>query len=152
MRGVIIVVTVIIAGGRDKKHPGVIRGFDGVVHPLAVTSPAPAIAGQIGTIINSELQALDGVGGTSAAGAIKKLQPHNLYFPIHADYTYSVVAYRADRPRTVGTVVIIVHRVAAVVEGVVTVGAVLGVDPDIGLEVIVVVINPGVDHPDDDLA
>ena len=157
-----------VAGGRDKDVPGVTGVRDGVgERQIEPPAPAPTVVRYLGAVRDGKVQGVDGPRGRSASGRVEELQGHDLDFPVHPGHADAVVASRADRPRHVRAVVVVVHRVAVVADEVVAVhivdvsvlvvvdaiaGNLTRVHPHVRLEVRMVVIDAGVDDGDDRLA
>ena len=117
-----VVAEAVVPRGRDEEHVFRAGRVDFVEQRLREAASAPAVrqhphvraagCGEGALGLNREVDAFDGVGQGSAAVGIQELDAHHLRGPVHADHAGAVSAGRADRPRHVGAVVVVVHRIA----------------------------------------
>src|SRR3989338_642096 len=155
----------------DKKDAALKMSLDGVKQGLRKASPTPAIVGgdDVYPPVLHELyilQARDRISGTAGAASVEELAGHELYSPVDPDDANAVIADRADSAGHVSSVVIVVHgiiivihfvdavtiiheAVAIIVQSVaVTIVAVL---EHIRREILVVVVDAGIDHGDNNI-
>ena len=171
--GAEVVVGGVVSGRGYKQNTGVAAGLDGGVHGRAVSAASPTVVG------HPHVDVVDGphhrgvvdrpnrVGDVSPTAAGEELQPHDRPGPVHADHAGAVVAGAGDGPGNVSAVAVVVHRVAVVVDEVVSVdvvdepvavvvdsvsGNLAGVGPDVGGQIDVIVVHARVDHSDHDVA
>ena len=140
------------AGGEVRVGPAVVAGDD--------VDPAVLHHGDV-------VEAGDGGGDAAISRLVEDLARHQLHGPVDAHHTDAVVAHRSDDPGDVRSVQIRVHRIGIAVDGidavaivdetiavvVDTVGvAVRLVAEHVGGEILVVVVDPGIDDGHDDVA
>ena len=152
--GDLVVVVGVVPGGGDAEDIGL--GGDGVVQGLRVAAGSPTVVGRhdVHALVLQRLhvvQALDGARGVAVCAAADELAGQQLDVPVHPHHPDAVVADGADGAGDVGAVVLVVHGVGVLVEGVdpVQVSHVSGVNsrvgPDVRGQVGMVVVDAAVD-------
>ena len=175
IRGRILRNIIVVAGGvARRRHKQLTRrcgGIDHVFHRLRKSPAAPRVVRESRTLVDRVLERTDGIGDISAAPVIQKLERHQAHLPIHAGHADAVVARPADRPRDMRAVFIVVHRITARRQAITinptravhvidnTVAVIVNlitwdfarIDPHVRGEILVGIVNAGVDHRDNDI-
>ena len=162
-----IVVTGAVAGRRHEEDPGVAAGLNGVVHRRTIPAASPAIVGHPnvhavgGPHHRGVVDRPNGIGNPPGSAGGEELQAHDRAGPVHAGHSLAVVACARDGAGHVRAVVVIVHRIAIIVDEIVAVdvvdepvtvvvdtvsGDLAGVGPNVGRQIGVSVVDAGVDH------
>jgi hypothetical protein len=161
----------VVAGGGDEDDAGIAGAFDGVELGLGEGRGAVAGVDEVGAFGDGVVDAGDG-GGGGAAEEAEEFQRHDFGFPRDAGDAFAVVADGADDAGDVGAVADGVEGLGGEVgglgdggvdaEGVVDVAVVIVVDagaavelglvePDVGEDVFVAVVEAGIEDGDDDV-
>ncbi len=113
------------------------------------------------------LNGADGVGRIPPAIVAEELQRHDADLPIHPGDAADIVAHSADGPRHMGTVTVSIHRIPIPIGKIIPVhivdiaiivvihavrGNFTGIGPHISGQIGMGIIDPGIDHGDDDIA
>ena len=172
---VVDAVSVAVAGGAEMERGiGAAHRFE---QGIRGGTTAPTVVGEDDVValfffeFGDVVKAFDGVGGGAAAAGAEEFTAQHANIPVDADHALAIVADAADGAGDVGAVAVVVHNFAGVVDGVGAVevidiavgvfvltvglafakafGALLGVDPHVGGQVFMVVVDAGVDNGDD---
>ena len=138
-----------VACRRDEGDARVAAGLDRVVKALCVAATAPARADDVRAVEAGVVHRADRVRGGAAVGT-EETDGHEFHVPRHPCESLAVADARADRACAVRAVPAGVHRVVVVLIRVKAVAAVRRVRPHVFREIVVVVLDAGVGHGDDD--
>ena len=84
---------------------------------VAVTVGGDDVDAVVELQVEQVVEAGDRIGDRTVAGRIQGTCPgKDLHVPVDADHAETVVAHRADGPRDVGAMAVVVHRVRGAVE------------------------------------
>ena len=99
---------------RNKQHSRTTRRRDAIPQSLTVPTTAPTIAQNVRPFCHAVINALNRIRSISRAARAQELQPHQLHIPSHAHNLPCIIRRRADRPRAVSSVIVVVHRIPTV--------------------------------------
>jgi hypothetical protein len=106
---------------------------------------SPAVRNNMSSIRHSPADRLHRVRGISAAVRPDKPQRHNLRHPTDPD---AIITSGPNGASTMGTVILLIHRIAVIVEEIVT--ELLAIRPHIGSQVRVIVVHAVINHGHND--
>src|SRR5215813_13094147 len=123
-RGVIIAGT--IASRGDEQHVAAVGFVDLVKQRLGEASTAPAVrehphvrvSPEDLLSLDRELDGINRVGKGAAPTCVQELASHNARRPIHACYANAVIAYGADGAGDMCAMIIVIHWITRVRNGV----------------------------------
>ena len=158
-----VVVGATVAGRRDKEDAGGVGGVDrGLEGGIEAAAP-PGIAAEMVALGGAVVHRRHGAGIVAVPGRADELAGDQADVPAHTRDADTVVADRADGAGAMGAVAVVVHGIVVPVVEIVAVevvdiavavvihavaGDLAGIDPHVGGEVGVGVIDTGVDDHD----
>mmetsp|Transcript_58955 Transcript_58955/g.171043 ORF Transcript_58955/g.171043 Transcript_58955/m.171043 type:complete len:1022 (-) Transcript_58955:661-3726(-) len=165
VRFLVVVCAGVPRGGHEEQARG-LGALDGHAEGRGGAPASPRVAQDLGAVRDRIIDGADGVGGPAGAVASQELQRHDPHTaPRDAGHAEAVVADAGDRTGAVRAVELVVHRVPVVVREVgavdivdvavpIVVDAVAGdlvrVHPHLLPQVLVSVVDAGVDDADGD--
>ena len=113
-----IVVSRRVAGCRNKQLPGRRGSVDRILQRLAVPAATPTVARQLDELAESGriLYRQDRISRAAATAGVQELQRNELDRPVDTHHAKRVIADRADRPRAMRSVKMVVVRIVVVID------------------------------------
>ena len=158
-----IIVRPFVSRRRHKENALLAGGINHFFQGIRIRTSAPRVAENLGAVQDGIFDTCQGIGSITPSVGIKKFKRHNASRPTDTRNTDTVVPDGGYRSGAVRTVLVVIHRIAAVLYGIVAVNIVnyavpvivdsiprnlSEVNPHICSQVLMVVIHAGVNNTD----
>ncbi len=141
----------IVAGGGGHNQPIGGGGKEGIGKAKGEFGTTPAEVQDMRAVGPGELDARNGIGVEAIAGRIKEFADHQPRMPRGPGNPPPIVAHRADNPRKVGAVPVVVPGIRPFSKGIEAGRPIDGMSPEVGGEIFVGGTDAGVEDGNNDI-
>ena len=159
----IISIPASVPCGSDKQATGI----DSIQQSLGKTTASPTVVGDADAIIVGIHNRVNCTRSRTATSGRKKFDPCNFGIPVNTNHTNIVITYPSNGACNMSTMTMIIHRVAIVIDKVITIDIVYitiaiiiyaiarnfaGISPHIVFQVFVGIIDAGINNTNNHIA